>query len=214
MKDLTFIDLQKLQLHDIKISRTKWEDEVTWIKKINDYEESVFFKKLEKLGKELVAEINYNRELGVKKEFEEYLLSIKEAMDHIIFGLKSNIQESDLIRRISEEVYELQGQLIMIPEYKAIQIKGQKSPSGNQKIDWKEQVNQLVDLHIWMAEQGHIDLDLNKASDKEILVTFLLNNYTWKGKPLSESSMKTIIDPNRAFDKRPKEKKQIRPKTY
>lgn len=203
--DFILKDLQSLGLDDLKTARVTPDGGFTWFVEINKQTDSVFLKKIEKLPNDLNAEISRNREIGQKEEFENYLFSIKQTIDIIISCLYSN-REEPLKRMVLEKIFELQELLMKIPEYKTIYKKGHTSPSGNEKIVWKKQVNQLVDFYLRQLEQGYIE------TEPENLKLFLINNFTWKGKSLVESSMDTYFDPNKKFEKLPKDKKQMNPK--
>ena len=115
---------------------------------------------------------------------------------------------SDFKRKLLEKNFEFQDRLISIPEYKNIHRKSQLSLSGNKKIDWKKQSNQLVDFYIKQLEGELIETDV------ENLKLFLLNNFTHNGQPLNKNSLNTYFDPNKKFEKLPKKHKQINPMDF
>jgi hypothetical protein len=201
----------------------------------NEYLEDGFFKSFEMLQNKLFEEINFNKEMEDKPGFENYLIDIKYAVDFILGHFANdkntnklsweNMKFSEQLkdfnlnvfyldrieifkRTLYDKIIDLQSRLIKIHEYKNIHFRNQKSLSGNKKIEWKKQLNQLVDFYLNQIEQGFIETDSTNVKD------FLINNFTWKGKPLSESTIATYIDPNKELEKLPKEHKKINPSDF
>jgi hypothetical protein len=191
----------------------------------NEYPADYYFKIFDDLQNNLLGEINYNRDIGDKLKFENYLFDIKEVIDLQLSNIendkttnKLNIKNLifsdklkdfkldkiylDDIERFKKTFYDkmisFQGRLIKIPEYKEIHLKNQKSLAGNNKIEWKGKLNRLVAFYLKQIDDGLVE------TDRENLRPFLINNFTWKGKSLSENSIKTYLDPNKELEDLPK----------
>lgn len=249
-KDLNLVDL-KLFLKEIIISNSifnsgihSFDDEQNmknggWINYtniiFNKYSYNEFFKNLEVFKSKLFEEIDFNREVENKSNFENYLYEIIETISTCLnnfnqdkdsnnfnctilkhsnqlkdFKLdKTYLDEIEKFKRtLLDEIYSLQNRLIQIPEYKNIHTKSQKSLTGNKKIIWKKQLNQLVDFYLSQIEMGYIETDRDNLRD------FIINNFTHKGETISENTINTYLDPNKEHEKLPKGNKKIDPSDF
>lgn len=249
-KDFCLIEFKKLLdeiiiSHSILYPEETDEDELQKIKEgkyiskldvtFNGSLTEYFFKKLDVIQNNIIEEIDFNKGIANKHDFENYLFDIKRSVDFILGFFANNkitnelswgnLKYSDLLndfnlneiyldnieifkRTLYDKMIDFQTRLIIIPEYKDIHPKSQKSLTGNIKIEWKKQINQLVDFYLSQLEEDFIETDTDN------LKNFLLNNFTWKGKPLSENTIATYFDPNKKFEKLPKGNKKINPSDY
>jgi hypothetical protein len=194
-----------------------------------------FFKNLKVLESKLFEEIAINREIENKSNFENYLYEIIETVRISLMTFNQDKESNNLNctilkysdklndfklnknyideiesfkRKLLDEIYNLQNNLIKIPEYKSIYAKSQKSSSGNKKIIWKKQLNQLVDFYLRQIDAGYIE------TDRENLKDFIINNFIYKGEILSENTINTYLDPNKKNEKLPKGNKKIVPEDF
>lgn len=92
--------------------------------------------------------------------------------------------------------------------YKALHNRLTLSATGNKKIIWNKQINQLVDFYLNLLKAGIIETDRANLRD------FIINNFTHKGNPISEKTITTYFDPNKEFEDLPKNHKKINPKDF
>jgi hypothetical protein len=110
-------------------------------------------------------------------------------------------------RIVFEKVFDLNIKLKKNKDFLELSHKKRKSNSGNNKIEWKLPLNQLVSFYFKQ-------LNNTIETDRDNLKSFLLNNFTFKGKNLSENTLNTYFDPNREFEKLPKDGKGPNPTDF
>jgi hypothetical protein len=188
-----------------------------------------FLSLVDRLIKNVLSEIDHNEQLyWDNNEKEDYFLKISDFINNYnkkfqydpftnsyftkIITIAEPLNSPDIndyfihdiqgIKAISRTLYEkyseLDIKLKIIPDYLTIINKKRKSTFGNKKIEWNPKLNKLVGFYFKQIEDGLIDTDL------ENLRLFLINNYTWRGKPLSESTIATYLDPNKKLEDLPK----------
>jgi hypothetical protein len=131
----------------------------------------------------------------------------KDFQDYDLFKHFRNPQHT-FLPSFNEKLVGLELFLISKEEYKKCRQRVTESLLGNTKIEWKKQVNQLVDFYLKQIEKGLIE------TDRKNLKAFLINNFNWNGTSLSESTIDTLLDQNKANEKLPKPHKAIDPKDF
>jgi hypothetical protein len=205
-------------------------------KPYNNYELKSWFSKIDNCIKKFQDEIDINLKLGLNEDlllpyFNEIYSFLNDFSKKLFYNSKKQIWEFPSVKFIDEfekhELFDsfkngiqeffmtLNNRLVtlalfleVIELYQKGKNISKKSTSGNNKIEWKKQVNQLVDFYLNLLNHGLIE------TDRSNLGLFLINNFTYKGDSLSENTINTYIDPNKEFDKLPKGNKKINPEDF